>query len=360
MKAWKKWVKNILSLTFACALAVSTTACGSKDSSSESVGNSSSSESSSEDLTPIEVEYTLVVTDQDDNPVVGAKLIIMQYNMVMGIGTTDEKGEIAGTLEVGEGDDKTVVSTLLEGYYEVFSESLPSGVRINEGERIYIFRADTTIEIAAEITYPDGTETNPYPFTPDKFGSMSVTLPASAEHYYSISRPWGRTFIVEGNDVELRYLDETGALVTLTPTAGKIEVALGSAEDKDGYEVVRILLVNTKAEDNELTLALPVAPGSNDDVAFAVELNQETTAEVVGSAIVYYAWTATETGTLSISSTNTNAHLYLYNKVTHQATGDGVTTLAVEKGQDIQIQVGLTTATAGETVDVPFILTLQV
>ncbi len=207
----------------------------------------------------------------------------------------------------------------------------------------------------------DGSKAKPYHFTADEKGNMTVTLPASASHYYMVSRPNGRTFILVGEDVELQYTDLSGTAQTLTPVDGRIEVVLGDGSSENDREVVTLLLVNKKAEENELKLSLPIPAGSEYGVAFEATLDTQMIAKVKGTSTVYYTWTATAAGTLTISSTNANASLLLYNFGTYKQTGQGENSLAVNVGDEIKIEVSVSqvdSAATGETTDVPFTITL--
>ncbi len=234
------------------------------------------------------------------------------------------------------------------------SSSVESSVELSSSD------SQETSDSTEDLT-PDGSKQKPYHFIADEKGDMTVSLPASASHYYTVTRPWGRTFILVGEEIELRYTDMEGAAQTLTPVEGKIEVVLGDGENKNAKEIVTLLLVNKKAEENEIKLSLPIPAGSEPGVAIAVALDTQTTAKVKGETTVYYTWTATAAGTLSISSTNDAANLSMYNEQTYRQTGEGENSLAVNAGDKILIYVSILqsdSALAGETVDVPFVLTL--
>ncbi len=334
MKTLKKWTMTILSLACACMMAFGLAACGGK-------GKDNSS-SSSQDDTPIEVAYTLTLTDQDGVAVAGAELRITQEEEDIATGTTDADGKMSGTL--------------MEGDYVVVFDDLPSGY-VGSVKGITISRNTPAFTVTVENMTPNGSLERPYAFIPDAYGNMEITLPASTSVYYSISRPWGRTVTVEGSDFKLEYVSDAGGTVTLTPTAGKIEVALGDGEAANAYEVVKVLLINESATANEIKMILPVPAGSEPSVAIQATLNDVITAEVKGNRTVYYTYTAAAEGTLTISSTDTNAKLYMYNNNTFQATGEeGAKTLTVHVGDVISIQISAKNASG--TVEIPFTLTL--
>ena len=339
----KKWLLTVLSVVCIGSMAFGLTACGDDDGNGSDNDNSNVGDSTNngdDGVTVLQdVNYTLVLTDQEGDAVVSAELRLMQGETQIATGMTDSNGKITGTAK--------------EGNYVVVYEALPEGYLADDySVEITISTTDAVVELSAINNIPNGTAERPYTFIPDATGYMQVSLPAGATHYYIVPRPMGRKLIVEGTEYEVIYGDNT--------YTGQAEITFESdASDTNAVEL--IALVNKSATENTITLAMPVPPGSNADVAIKAVLDTATTAEVKGSATVYYTWTATESGTLTMSTSSANANMYMYNDNTYKATEWGAESVSLEVnvGDIILIQVGVAgTPEATEVNEITFTLTL--
>ena len=329
----KKWIFKALSLGCIGCMAIGLTACGDEEGSS----------SSNSTPTPADVSYTLVLTDQDGNAVVGAELKLLQGETEIASGTTDSNGKITGTAKEGE--------------YVVQYVGLPMDYLADDYTvEVTVSTSDAIVELSAINATPNGTLERPYTFIPDAAGYMEIAVPGGATHYYQVPRPMGRTLLVEGANFEVVYKDKTYA-----PQEGITEIAFES-DASDTYALEVIAIVNKSTSENAITLGMPVPPGSSADNAIALTLGAETVAEVKGGNNVYYTWTATASGTLTISSSSTGANLYMYNENTYIATewaAESVT-IAVNANDKILIQVGVTgTPAATDVNEIAFTITLE-
>ena len=322
----KKWILTTLSVGCISSLAIGLTACGGDDNTP----------------TPVDVNYTLVLTDQDGNAIVGAELKLLQGETEIASGTTDANGKITGTAKDGE---------YVVQYVELPMDYLAEDYTVE----ITVSNADAVVELEAINVAPNGALERPFTFIPDATGYMEITVPSGATHYYQVPRPMGRTLIVEGANFEVVY-GET----TYTPDDGTTEIAFESDEaDTNALELIAV--VNKSATENVITLAMPVPAGSTADNAIVATLDTATVAEVKGRNNVYYTWTATESGTLTISSASANANLYMYNENTYRATEWVADTVSIEVNANdkILIQVGATgTLSATDINEITFTLTL--
>lgn len=343
----RKWLLTVLSVVCIGSMAFGLTACGDgKDdgngnntTNSEDNGDNNNGDNGSGDEVGLDVNYTLVLTDQEGNAVVGAELKLWQGKKQIATGTTDNNGKIMGTAK--------------EGNYVVKFENLPEGYLADAySVDVAISLADAVIELSAINNIPNGTAERPYTFIPDATGYMQVSLPANTTHYYQVPRPMGRKLIVDGTDYEIIYAGNT--------YTGQAEIEFES-DEADTNAVELIAIVNKSATENTITLAMPVPPGSNAENALQAVLDTETVAEVKGSATVYYTWTATANGDLTISSSSANANLYMYNENTYKATEWGAESVSIQvnAGDIILIQVGVTGNPESTVVnEITFTLTL--
>lgn len=328
----KKWILTALSLGCISSMAIGLIACGDGEGSSESSTPA-----------PADVNYTLVLTDQDGNAVVGAELKLLQGETEIASGTTDSNGKITGSAK--------------EGAYVVQYVALPMDYLADDYTvEITVSTSDAIVELSAINVTPNGTLERPYTFIADAAGYMEISVSAGATQYYQVPRPMGRTLLVEGADFEVVYAENT-----YVPENGVTEIAFES-DASDTYAVELIAIVNKSAAENAITLGMPVPPGSTADNAIELTLDTETVAEVKGSNIVYYTWTATANGTLTLSSSSTGANLYIYNENTYRATEweTESVTIEVRANDKILIQVGVAGSTAATDVnEIVFTITLS-
>lgn len=327
----KKWLLTTLSAGCIGAMALGFTACGDGD------GDNNG------DNTPVlaDVNYTLVLTDQDGNAVVGAKLTLLQGETEIATGLTDSDGKLSGVAKEGE--------------YVVYYADLPEGYLADDYTvEIVVSTSDSTIELSADNMIPDGTLAKPFTFIPDGEGYMTISLPASATQYYNVPHPMGRNLIVSGENFEIVYDDDT-----YTPQDGVVEIVFKSGvSDTNAVELITI--INKAGAENELILGMPVPPGSTPDAAIEVALDSNITASVKGNTTVYYTWTATANGMLTAASTSEVGNLYLYNENTYVATNVGKeASLSVSVGDIVLIQISVSETVADTDVnEIVFILTL--
>lgn len=339
MKAWKKWLTAILATCCVGSMALGFTACG--DDNGDDNGGGGGNGGGNDEAVMQDVDYTIIVKDQDGNAIAGAQLKLLKGEQEVANATTNADGKITGTVE--------------EGAYVVQIENLPEGYLADAYTMDFVIsEGNAILNVAVENITPDGTVERPFVFIADGDGYMSISVPANESHYYNIPRPMGRNLIVEGENFEVVY-GET----TYTPQDGKTEISFNS-DAADTYAMETVLIVNKKDTVNEISLGMPVPAGSTAEKAFEVALDTATTAEVKGSSIVYYTWTATAGGELTVSSSAQDATFNVYNENTYRAEeGAESVTLTVSAGDKILIQVGVSNAVDATAIaEITFILTL--
>ncbi len=330
----KKWLLTTLSVGCIGAMALGFAACGDKDGDDNEGGGN----------TPAlaDVNYTLVLTDQDGNAVVGAELKLLQGETQIALGTTDSEGKIEGVAKEGE--------------YVVRYGTLPEGYLADDYTvEVTVSVEDAIVELSAINNIPNGTAGRPFTFIGDALGLMTISVPANATHYYLIPRPMGRNLIVGGENFEIVYDGDS-----YLPESGETEIVFNSEAD-DVYATELIAVVNKAATENEIALLLPVPPGSTPEAAIEAILDGEMTATVKGESTVYYTWTATASGTLTGETSSPNGGVYFYNENTYAATSWGASvSIVVNEGDIILIQIGVSgTVDSTEVNEITFALTIE-
>ena len=268
------------------------------------------------------VEVTLTVKDQDGNPMAEAVLTVLPAS---------GEGESATLTADGEG---TVKVSLPEGEYTVRFDVLPE----------YVLGMDTTITVTAgmapvtlEVTdnTPNGSEERPFVINED---SLTVTVPAGVTYHFTLFGGYNRTLHVTDAGAEILFRDET-----YTPDEnGSIAVRIVTDSPRDHAYVA---LTNKSGDTREITLTLVSDPGAMDN-PIAIEKPGETlTAKVPQDGMVYYKWTATETGTITVLSSDAINNISINNLTTSQVSdfsgGAESVSLNVSEGDEITVVVSV-------------------
>lgn len=267
--------------------------------------------------------YTITLSDQDGEAVVGAEIALLQDETQMSTGTTDDNGQVTGTVDAGE--------------YTLQYVELPYGYFASEVTTVNISEGNTSIALTVENNNPNGTEQRPYFIGVDEY---DIQLAAGETVYYHI-RAIGKTLIVENANVEISYKGQTYA-----PEGDKIEI-LFTADQASGApqtQTQTFAVVNKSSESQSLTLKWLSPLGSMEN-PIVVNTGAEETATITGTTIVYYKWTATQNGTFTISSTSAKNDIYLLNLrsmfQTEPTEGKQSVSITVEQGDEVRIAVSV-------------------
>lgn len=267
--------------------------------------------------------YTITVSDQDGEAVVGAELALLQEETQVSTGTTDDNGQITGTVNAGE--------------YTLQYVELPYGYLASEFTTVSISEGNTSIILTVENNNPNGTEQRPFFIGVDEY---DIDLSAGETVYYHI-RAIGKTLIVENANVEIVYKGQTYA-----PESGKIEI-LFTVDQVSGAPQTQTQtfgVVNKSSESQSLTLKWLSPLGSMEN-PIVMNTGDGQTAVITGTDIVYYKWTATQNGTFTVSSTNTKNNISLLNLrsmlQTEPTEGAQSVSITVVQGDEVRIAVSV-------------------
>ncbi len=294
---------------------------------------------------PKEVEVTFAVQDNRGTPMANALVLITG-------------GEADETVTVGA--DGYCKLMLTEGNYVIMLENLPDyhlagvfNVTVEEGMDVVLLDVINNT--------PNGTAEKPF-FLADE--PVTKLFNTNEKIYFSLRGGEGRYLIIENANAEVEYNGQT----YYSDTEGKITVRIETDDPKD---TGILAVLNTAANDQEITLQLFADPGTADNPLEAV-LDQSTVAKVVEGGSVYYQWVATADGSLTVTSNSAVNSISLTNM--GKADGDhssgtqmagptegaaSVTLDNIKAGDVIRIQVSVVGSATEKAYEVDFTLTFQ-
>ena len=268
------------------------------------------------------VDVTLIIKDQDGNPMNEAVVTVLPEN---------EDGESA-TLTAN--DEGIVTVSLAEGTYTVRFDLLPE----------YVLGMDTVITVTAgmepvalEVTdnTPNGSVDRPFVISED---SVTITVPAGVTYNFTLFGGYNRTLTVKDAGVEILYKDET-----IVPDAnGEIAIRIVTDSPRDH---AYFALTNKSGDTREITVTLVSDPGTMDNPIVIENMNEIITANIPQDGIMYYKWIATADGTLIVSSADTINNISINNLTTYQVSdfseGGESVSLSVHAGDEITVVVSV-------------------
>ncbi len=304
-----------------------------------------SEETTAAETTAAEVSVTITVKNQKGTAMAGAVLVITPVSddpyetPASTNATTDEAGVAALTLTVGE--------------YHIEFDNLPE---YHVAGRTSLTVAEGMETVALEVTdnTPDGSEEHPFFINTE---TTTVTLPAGATLHYSLFGGDRRSLTLTEPAVELILNGQT-----LSPDEnGRITTPISGASERDH---VYFALKNTSDAALELTITITSEPGTLSNPFSITTLGEPVVAEIPKDTMLYYTFTATETGTLVVTSADAINNISLNNLANSISSGftSGAETVTLDVSAGDQISIVVSTVggdTSAATQTVTFTLTMR-
>ena len=323
-----KHIRMILSVLLALTLTVGVMAACDRGQTADTTPDGTSAhatEAPAEEKTEAtapKVDVTLIIKDQDGNPMNEAVITILPE---------DENGESA-TLTAN--DEGTVTVSLPEGAYTVRFDVLPE----------YVLGMDTSFTVTAamepvmlEVTdnTPNGSVERPFVINED---TVTLTVPAGVTYNFTLFGGYNRTLTVKDAGVEVTYKDET-----VTPDGdGLIAVRIVTDSPRDH---AYFALTNKSGDTREITVTVVSDPGAMDNPIAIETLGEAITSQVPQDGMLYYKWTATASGTVTVTSADTINNISINNLTTSQVSdfsaGGETVSLSVSEGDEITVVVSV-------------------
>ncbi len=254
------------------------------------------------------------------------------------------------------GSDGTASMDLPESDYSLGVNDLPE-YHVAGFQSLAVMADMDVISISVVDNTPDGSASNPFFIGAD---AIVKEFAADGSLCFTMRFDWGRALIIESPDVEVTVKGQT----YLPDANGRVEVRL----EEDNAEQTQILFtVVNKGAAQSLNLQPISDPGTMEN-PLVLDLGKETTAQVIDGNTLTYAWTATADGVVKVHSDTDISSLKINNLTTSTATsftndvntGTGPSvTLAVKAGDQITVEVTVTTITSKDYDEVVFLLTME-
>ena len=342
---FKKLTASLLLMSLLTASAVAFSSCGSNETekTTEAPATEASTilETQPEETEPateatVEVACNLTVTDQDETPISNVTAYL-----------THKNGQLAQiAVQLDENGQATV--TLLTGAYTVTYENLPEG-HLPDDNTLTVAEGTTDYALKVLNNIPNGTAEKPFSITAE---TTEVKIPAKTSYTYVMFNAMDRTIVIENTTLKVSYKS-----VEYAPDEnGTVSVFLTNESPRDpGY----FTLVNEGDAEVEATVNIVSTPGSMVNPHVIEALNENVVATVPKSSIVYYKWTATQTGVLMLASATPNNYIAMSNlansTVSYFTNGGDATYLNVTAGDEILISVA-STKTDVDSTEITFAL----
>lgn len=319
-----KHIRTLSAILLALILAVGAMTACNREQSDETTAQDTAApmDETTAEAPDVKANVTLVIKDQDGNPMTEAVVTILP---------TNEQGESA-TLTVNQ--EGTASVTLPEGEYTIRYDVLPE----------YVLGIDTPLTVTVgmepvvlEVTdnTPNGSVERPFVINED---TLTISVPSGETYNFTLFGGYNRTLTVSDAGAEITFKEET-----YTPDAdGTISVRIVTDSPRDHACVA---LTNKSGETRDFTLTLVSDPGTMDNPIVIESLNETITACVPQDGMLYYKWIATSAGTLTVTSTDTINNISINNLTTSQVSdfsnGGESVSLSVSAGDEITIVVSV-------------------
>lgn len=222
------------------------------------------------------VDYTVMVTDTNGNPIAGANVILGDL-----FNTTDAEGKAVFTLEQGEYAAQIITP---EGFVPC-EELIP----MPEGETA----------VTVELSYIPGTVNAPIVI--EDLSYTTEPIAAGEGVYYALYRRNGMILTITDTQLKLTIGEEV-----YTPGEDGLQLVVPDAASI--YEPVVLYLENTGDQANSFVLELSYPLGHVMNPEILEQLGQLQTKVAAGNVDgYYYSWTATEEGVVTFYVTSGNA-----------------------------------------------------
>lgn len=243
--------------------------------------------------------------------------------------TTDDNGVAVAELKLGTYSIDYDFDTLPEAHF-------PDNFDLTVTENT------TSVTLKIVDNTPNGSMEKPF-FVNDSV--TDITLEGGAEVYYVYRSVGIKTLEIENENVTVEYNGTTYAAED-----GKVSFVM---ESKMGMNMVTLCIKNTSSAAISTKMSILSLLGTAIDNPIILTENTAT-ANVTENGMVYYKWTATQSGELVVSSENPLNNISLSNMTTetYSETSNGAASISVmvNAGDEIIIIVATTSGDAQQIV----------
>lgn len=338
-------MKKFLILLLSLALLLCMVACGGNTDTSTDTGSNSdtgtdSSTDTGTDAPDAKNVYTITVKDQDEKPVCGAVIIVIdEFDDTIGTITTNENG-------VATFEDK-------QGYAVAFNAFELPEYHLNTQGKIDVVPGTMEYVMSIENNKPNGTASRPYPFS-EMGTEFTIEIEAGQGLYYILYGGTGNIFklqladgvslTVDGEEIEA---DDTGLISYTIP-------------EKDSSSRASIFFVkNDGSAKASLDGEIITPPGALEN-PYTAEAGNTYTEVITKDTTIYYAFTAEKSGYIIITTENNTTSVHMQNLMTSEVSDNAsalnpFTVLYLNAGEDVKIYVS--SASESNYVEVSYKIT---